>query len=210
MLLTIRTFNRQVRGDHHANHLNGFKPGNLQVAESVRTPPAAQAIVDLPKSVDVLIVGCGPAGLTLARQLSEFADIQTCIVDQKSGPMLFGQADGVSCRTIEIMEAYNCSETVLKEAYWLNQTAFWEPNKNASDTIVLKQKVADARIGLSEFPHVVLNQSRMHDLLLDGMRNSPAQLQPDYSRRLLALTVDDATSQDPNSHPISATFEQTE
>jgi phenol 2-monooxygenase len=177
-------------------HLNGFKPGNLQVAESVREPAGAQPLVDLPKEVDVLIVGCGPAGLTLARQLAEFAGIKTCIVDQKAGPMLFGQADGVSCRTIEIMEAYNCSETVLKESYWLNQTAFWEPSKDQPETIVLKQKVADARIGLSEFPHVVLNQSRMHDLLLDGMLNSPAQLQPDYSRSLLKIEIDESISQD--------------
>ena len=43
-------------------HLNGFRPGNPHVAEPVgaghpATPPA---------QVDVLIVGCGPAGLTLA------------------------------------------------------------------------------------------------------------------------------------------------
>ena len=189
-------------------HLNGFKPGNLQVAESVREPAGAQPLVDLPSEVDVLIVGCGPAGLTLARQLAEFADIKTCIVDQKSGPMLFGQADGVSCRTIEIMEAYNCSETVLKESYWLNQTAFWEPSKEQPENIVLKQKVADARIGLSEFPHVVLNQSRMHDLLLDGMRNSPAQLQPDYSRSLLKLEVDDSISQNLQAYPITATLQR--
>jgi hypothetical protein len=39
----------------------------------------------------------GPAGLTLAAQLSAFPDIKTCIVDQKSGWMLLGQADGIAC-----------------------------------------------------------------------------------------------------------------
>ena len=77
-------------------HLNGFKPGNYQIPDSVREPAAAPPIVDLPKEVDVLIVGCGPAGLTMARQLSEFTDITTCIVDLKPGPLLFGQADGIS------------------------------------------------------------------------------------------------------------------
>ncbi|MFK8019563.1 MAG: FAD-dependent monooxygenase [Pseudomonadales bacterium] len=187
-------------------HVNGFKPGNLQVAESVRTPPNAPPFSPLPKEVDVLIIGTGPAGLTLARQLAEFAGIKTCIVDQTSGPMLFGQADGVSCRTIEIMEAYNTSETVLKESYWLNQTAFWEPSRDEPDTMVRTQKVVDARIGLSEFPHVVLNQARVHDLLLEGMRNSAAQLEPHYSRRLHDLTINPLTSKDLGDYPVTATF----
>ncbi len=156
-------------------HLNGFKPGNLQIADSVREQTIELPIVDLPNEVDVLIVGCGPAGLTLARQLAEFPNIKTCIVEAKSGPMLFGQADGISCRTIEIMEAFNVSETVVKEAYWLNQNAFWEPDSNQPENITRTHKVKDARIGLSEFPHVVLNQARIHDLLLDGMKNAPAQ-----------------------------------
>lgn len=90
-------------------HLNGFKPGNLEILDAARVPADPPPIENLPKEVDVLIVGCGPAGLTMARQLAEFDDIETCIVDLKSGPMLFGQADGISCRTQEIMEAFNCS-----------------------------------------------------------------------------------------------------
>jgi phenol 2-monooxygenase len=96
-------------------HLNGFKPGNYQISDEAREPASPPPMVDLPKEVDVLIVGCGPAGLALARQLADFSDIQTCIVEQKSGPMLFGQADGISCRTMEIMEAFNSSELLVKE-----------------------------------------------------------------------------------------------
>ena len=51
-------------------HLNGFKPGNYQIPDSIREPAATPPIIDLPKDVDVLIVGCGPAGLAMARQLS--------------------------------------------------------------------------------------------------------------------------------------------
>ena len=62
-------------------HLNGFKPGNYQVPDEARKPYPEPPIVDLPKEVDVLFIGTGPAGLTMARQLSEFSDIKTCIVD---------------------------------------------------------------------------------------------------------------------------------
>ncbi|WP_299182879.1 FAD-dependent monooxygenase [uncultured Neptuniibacter sp.] len=188
-------------------HLNGFKPGNYQIPDSVREPAAVPPIVDLPKEVDVLIIGCGPAGLALARQLAEFKDITTCIVDQKSGPLLFGQADGISCRTMEIMEAFN-SSALVNETYQLHQNAFWEPDNEQPAHIKRTHKVPDARLGLSEFIHGVVNQARLHDLLLEGMVNSVTHLVPHYNRRLLELEVDSALTQDLNAYPVTATFER--
>ena len=188
-------------------HLNGFKPGNYQVPDSVREPATPPPLTDMPKQVDVLIVGCGPAGLALARQLAEFPDITTCIVEQKSGPLLFGQADGISCRTMEIMESFNSSELV-KETYQLHRNAFWEPDTENPANIKRTHKVADARLGLSEFTHGVVNQARLHDLLLEGMENSPAHIIPHYNRRLLELDVDTSLTQDMNSYPVTATFER--
>ena len=191
-------------------HLNGFKPGNYQVPDAARQPYIEPPIVDLPKEVDVLIIGCGPAGLAMARQMSEFSDIKTCIVDQKPGPLLFGQADGISCRTIEIMEGFNCSEMLVKEAYALNQNAFWEPDTDQPENIKRTHKVPDARVGLSEFPHGVVNQARLHELLLDGMKESVTRLVPHYSRRLLELDVNPDLTQNLDAYPVTATFERTD
>jgi len=191
-------------------HLNGFKPGNYQIPDSVRKPAAIPPILDLPKEVDVLIVGCGPAGLTMARQLSEFTDITTCIVDLESGPLEFGRADGISCRTIEIMEGFNSSEMIVKEAYRLNQNTFWEPDNAQPENIKRTHKIPDARIGLSEFAHGIVNQARLHELLLEGMKNSVTHIVPHYSRRLLELDVDANLTQDINAHPITARFEQSD
>ena len=83
---------------------------------------------NLPAEVDVLIIGCGPAGLTLAAQLAAFPEINTRIVEQKSGPLLLGQADGIACRTVEMFHAFGFSERLLKEAYWINETTFWKPD----------------------------------------------------------------------------------
>jgi phenol 2-monooxygenase len=188
-------------------HLNGFKPGNYQIPDAVREPAPLLPITDLPNEVDVLIVGCGPAGLAMARQLSEFSDITTCIVDLEEGPLIFGRADGISCRTMEIMEGFNSSDFVVKEAYRLNQNTFWEPDSQNPEKIKRTHKIADARIGLSEFAHGIVNQARLHELLLEGMENSITHLVPHYSRRLLELDVDASLTQDLDAHPITAQFE---
>ena len=178
-------------------HLNGFRPGNPEMSVLDGERPARSD--ELPGQLDVLIVGCGPAGLTLATQLARFPEINTRIVEQKSGPLSLGQADGIACRTMEMFEAFGFSEQVLKEAYWVNLLTFWKPDDAARSKIVRTGRVQDTEDGLSEFPHVVLNQARIHDCYLDAMRHAPAGLEPDYSRRLLGLEIAEPTTNSPHS-----------
>jgi phenol 2-monooxygenase len=190
-------------------HLNGFEPGDPEISDPAQRYAASGRAGTVPDVVDVLIVGCGPAGLTLAAQLSAFPDIKTCIVEQKPGPLLRGQADGIACRTMEMFEAYGFSERVLKEACWINETTFWKPDDKLRENIVRSGRVRDTEDGLSEFPHVVLNQARVHDFYLDAMRKSPAALEPYYARRLLDLEIDEAASAN-NADPyrVSARIER--
>ncbi len=173
-------------------HLNGFRPGDPGLPEPAEGFQEAATSETLPETVDVLIVGCGPAGLTLAAQLAAFPDIKTRIVEQKSGRLLVGQADGIACRTMEMFEAYGFSDRVLKEAYWVNETVFWKPDDSRRETIIRSGRIQDTEDGLSELPHVILNQARVHDFFLDVMRNSPTRLEPDYARRLADLKIDPA------------------
>jgi phenol 2-monooxygenase len=179
-------------------HLDGFRPGDPSVA-----PPAGVAEGDLPDEVDVLVVGCGPAGLVLAAQLSRFADVRTRIVELKPGPMQRGQADGIACRTMEMFEAFGFAERVLREAYWVNETTFWRPDDEDPDTIVRGSRIQDTEDGLSEFPHVILNQARVHDFLLDEMRAAPTRLEPDYACRVVDLAVDRGAER-----PVTVTVER--
>ena len=198
-------------------HLNGFRPGDPAVAPPADGDDGAQHSYGLPDEVDVLIVGCGPAGLTLAAQLAAFPSITTRIVEQKTGRLLLGQADGVACRTMEMFEAFGFSERVLKEAYWVNETSFWNPDEQHPERIVRGSRIQDVEDGLSEFPHVILNQARVHDFFLDVMHNGSTRLDPDYSRRLLDLKIEPPSAGDGAStgghgdhaaHPVTATLER--
>jgi phenol 2-monooxygenase len=51
-------------------HLNGFRPGDPEISEAAEPSDASPHSDPLPEEIDVLIVGCGPAGLTLAAQLA--------------------------------------------------------------------------------------------------------------------------------------------
>ena len=188
-------------------HLNGFEPGDPEIIDPSERYPTSVAKGSVPEEVDVLIVGCGPAGLTLAAQLSSFPDIKTCIVDQKAGRMLRGQADGIACRTIEMFDAFDFSERVLKEACWINETTFWQPDERQPANIIRSSWVQDVEDGLSEFPHVVLNQARVHDFYLNLMRRSATKLEPYYSRRVIDVQLP-AGGEDDEAERVVVTLER--
>lgn len=165
--------------------LDGYRKGDPRVRPAAEgrgeDPPA------LPEEVDVLIVGSGPAGLLLAAQLSEFPDIATRVVERALGPLEVGRADGVNCRTVETFEAFGLAERMMAEAYWVNETRFWGPDPAAPSRLRRFGRVQDVRDGLSEFPHLIVNQARLLDFLLEHMRNSPSRLRVDYGHEATAV-----------------------
>jgi 2-polyprenyl-6-methoxyphenol hydroxylase-like FAD-dependent oxidoreductase len=191
-------------------HHNGFRTGDPCLMDAAVQNTQGSASNTLPAQADVLIVGCGPAGLTLATQLAAFPEIRTVIVDQKPGPLQLGQADGVACRTMEMFEAFGFAERVLKESYWVNETTFWKPGDDDGggadrSRIVRSGRVQDVEDGLSHMPHVILNQARVHDFYLETMQRSATRLVPHYGRRLMGL---ERAADDALDYPVTARFER--
>jgi phenol 2-monooxygenase len=182
-------------------HMNGFRAGDPSVFEA--DPDIRRAGDALPETVDVLIAGSGPAGLCLAAQLAQAGQIRTMLVEPKLGPMEKGQADGISVRSMEMFQAFGFAEKVMRESVWINETTFWAAGSDAS--LERAARVQDVPDGLSEMPHVLLNQARVHDMFLDVMRQSPSKLEPDYGLRVADVVVD------PNAveYPVTVTLEHT-
>jgi phenol 2-monooxygenase (NADPH) len=181
-------------------HTNGFHAGNPNIFKEALNHKKQE---NLPEELDVLIIGSGPAGLTLAAQLASFPQINTRIIEQKNAPMLLGQADGVSCRSMEMFDAFGFAEQVLKEGYWVNETNFWMPDEKNPNNIIRNDRVQDVEDGISHMPHIILNQARIHDMYLEVMRNSASRLEVDYDCKLISLEINQK-----GKYPILATIEE--
>src|SRR3954465_8636921 len=168
-------------------YLNGYRPGDPTTADA--EPSVAERTSGLPEEADVLIVGCGPAGLVLAAQLARFPDLTTVIVDRRDGPLEVGQADGVACRTVEMFETFGLADRLLREAYWVNEVSFWRPDPDDASRIARTGRIPDTEEGLSEFPHVIVNQARMLAYLRDHMQRSASKSAPLYGFQVTDVEV---------------------
>jgi phenol 2-monooxygenase (NADPH) len=173
-------------------YLNGYAPGDPDILKE-----------KLPDAVDVLVIGSGPAGALLAAQLSNFPSISTRLIERRDGPLQVGQADGIACRTVEMFEAFGLGQKLVREAYWVNETVFWRPSKQDRTRIERTGRIQDTEDGLSEFPHVIVNQARLQQYLLDYMRRSPTRLEANYGLEFVTLKVEPA-----GEHPVVVTLRE--
>jgi phenol 2-monooxygenase len=184
-------------------HLNGFKAGDPKVHPINCVNSGKEN--HIPTKVDVMVAGCGPAGLCLAAQLSQHPEITTVIVEPKSAPMEKGQADGISVRSMEMFQTFGFAERIKEESVWINETTFWTPDQKIPTKISRVGRVQDVEDGLSEMPHVIINQARIHDMYLEIMEKSPTRLKPSYNHKIIHVDIDDTDDE----YPVLIHLEQT-
>jgi len=182
-------------------HHHGYVSGDPRVQ-----PVAGVGIgrpEQLPDDVDVLIVGTGPAGVVTAAQLSQFPGVTTRIVERRGGRLAIGQADGIQARSVETFQAFGFAERIIAEAYRITEMAFWKPDPADPSRIVRAARTLDDPAGISEFPHLIVNQARVLDYFGEVMANAPTRMAPDYGYEFRSLHVGDG------EYPVSVTLVHT-
>ncbi len=175
------------------------------VSTDPRVQPARGAGIDrspdLPETMDVLVVGAGPAGYMAAAQLSQFPEASTYLVDRRPGRLEIGHADGVQQRSVETFQAFGFAHEIMDEAYRITETCFWKPDPDDPSRIHRAARTPDDPMGISEFPHLIVNQARILDNFATFMRNSPSRSQVTWGWEYVAAEVTDAPD-----HPVHVTL----
>ncbi|MBV1779336.1 FAD-binding monooxygenase [Paeniglutamicibacter sp. ABSL32-1] len=168
---------------HHHGYVSGDPRIKPAAGVGINRPE------ELPENIDVLIVGSGPAGMLTAAQLSQFPDITTRLVERRGGRLEIGQADGIQARSVETFQAFGFAEAITAEAYRITEMAFWRPDTENPENIVRGGRALDDTVGISEFPHLIVNQARVLDYFAEVAHNSPTRLVPDYGWDFQTLEV---------------------
>jgi phenol 2-monooxygenase len=88
--------------------------------------------------VDLLIIGAGPAGLMAAAWASS-CKLNTRIIDEKDARIRTGQADGLHCRTLEILDSFgslSIAHEILGKACVIKEISSWVCTHNEATLIV--------------------------------------------------------------------------
>jgi len=130
----------------------------------VATAPGSdvEALFVITTKTDVIIVGAGPTGLSLACQLIRYG-IDFVVIDKNEGITPFSKALGVHARTLEIYEQLDLAQQAVTQGTVAGKVRLLESGK-----VVGEVDLSNIGKGLSAYPFMlVLEQSENERLLYD-------------------------------------------
>jgi phenol 2-monooxygenase len=110
---------------------------------------------------------------------------------------VIGQADGIQARSVETFQAFGFAGRITEEAYRITEMSFWKPDPADPRRIVRTARPIDDPAGISEFPHLIVNQARVLDYFAEVMAQAPTRMTPDYGWEFRGLDLTDDAD-----HPV--------
>ncbi|KAL9023692.1 MAG: hypothetical protein Q9196_007040 [Gyalolechia fulgens] len=159
-----------------------------------------------PSDTDLLIIGSGPAGLMAAAWASQY-DVRARIIDDKPDRVQTGHADGLTCRTMEILDSFGLAAEIQKEASADIEMRSWGPGGFAGE-IERKGVVVSQKAGVSRFQQCLLNQGRLEELF-QNLSERGGKIKVERRVKTLQLSVNkrEDGSIDNTAHPVLVTVQ---
>ncbi len=133
---------------------------------------------------DIIIVGAGPTGLSLACQFIRHG-VDFVIVDKNDGPTPFSKAIGVHARTLEIYEQIGLAEDAVAQGTIAGKVRILEGGQVRGE-----MDLANVGEGLSAYPYMLLlEQHKNEKLLYDYLRRHGKDVL--WNRELVSFSQSD-------------------
>ncbi|KAL8708121.1 MAG: hypothetical protein Q9220_006975 [cf. Caloplaca sp. 1 TL-2023] len=132
--------------------------------------------------------------------------IKTCVIDRREEDVRVGHADGIQCRSLEILDSFDMVDRIWKESCHMAEMCMWNPD---SDGLIRRSsRMSNTIPGLSRFPcGVLLAQHRIEKVFLEELQKYPTV----HFRRSVVPTsikLDRNGMVDLDSHPVTVELRQ--
>ncbi|KAH9893338.1 FAD binding domain-containing protein [Cubamyces lactineus] len=160
-------------------------------------------------TVDVLIIGAGPAGLMCANALSR-AGVQVRIIDKRASAVRAGHADGIHSRTVEIIQSYGLAQRLVDTSAHLHRAVFYTPGSAGGIERARRMKAFVSPNSRYSFT-CTLHQGYIENAFISDMKTRGLEVdRPTIpnSIRLTADTGDGSMNADgAGSHPVKVVLD---
>ncbi|KAI0738678.1 FAD binding domain-containing protein [Daedaleopsis nitida] len=157
-------------------------------------------------TVDVLIIGAGPAGLMCANALHR-AGVNVRIIDKRAVGVAAGQADGIQARTIEVLQSYGLGDTLIREGAHFYRAAFYNPGPDGG--IVRADRTPSIASPTARYPYLITrHQGAIEALFRGSMEPMGLFVQRSTIPTGIEISQEESELNDPQAYPVKVTLKR--